>query len=126
MAHYALLDENNTVVQVITGQDESNTEYDWEEFYSLETGFVCKRTSYNTYGGVHLFNGTPYRKNYAGIGFTYNSQLDAFIPPKPFSSWILDERTCQWIAPIPIPQDDKVYYWDESILSWVEDPTSSY
>lgn len=118
MAHYAFLDENYVVTEVIVGRDESN--FDWERHYGDIRGQLCKRTSYNTSGGVHLGGGTPFRKNYAGIGYTYDPQLDAFIPPKPFASWILDETTCLWTAPIPMPTDGKQYSWDENTLAWTE------
>jgi hypothetical protein len=116
MAHYAFLDENNVVVEVIVGLDESET--DWEEFYGNFRGVPCKRTSYNTRGGVHLSGGTPFRKNYAGIGFTYDETRDAFIPPQPYPSWLLNEDSCLWEAPVPMP-DDVDYDWDESTLQWV-------
>ena len=118
MAHYAFLNENYVVTEVIVGRDESN--FDWERHYGDIRGQLCKRTSYNTSGGVHVSGGTPFRKNYAGIGYTYNPQLDAFIPPKPFASWILDETTCLWIAPTPMPTDGKQYSWDENTLAWTE------
>ena len=118
MAHYAFLDENYVVTEVIVGRDESN--FDWERHYGDIRGQLCKRTSYNTSGGVHLGGGTPFRKNYAGIGYTYDPQLDAFIPPKPFASWILDETTCLWAAPTPMPTDGKQYRWDENTLAWTE------
>ena len=120
MAYYALLDRNNIVVQVITGVDENEGVYDWELFYTQETRLQAKRTSYNTHGGVHTANGTPFRKNYAGIGFTYDSVRDAFIPPKPFASWVLNEDTCLWDAPTPMPTDGKMYTWDEPTTAWVE------
>ena len=100
MAHYALLDKNNIVVQVITGKDENEGIYDWEQFYTQETRLTAKRTSYNTVGGVHLMGGTPFRKNYAGIGYTYDPVRDAFIPPQPTPDAVLDEATCQWIVPV--------------------------
>ena len=77
------------------------------------------QTSYNTRAGVHLNGRTPLRKNYAGIGFTYDPALDAFIPPKPYASWVLNEDTCQWEAPVAYPSDDLKYSWDESTTSWV-------
>ena len=80
------------------------------------------QTSYNTYAGVHTQGGTPLRKNYAGIGFTYDSTRDAFIPPQPYASWVLNEDTCQWGAPTAMPTDGKVYVWRESTTSWVEQP----
>ena len=118
MAHYAFLDEHYVVTEVIVGKDESN--YDWEAHYGQFRGQLCKRTSYNTRGGVHSEGGTPFRKNYAGIGYTYDPQRDAFIPPKPFNSWVLDETTCLWAAPTPMPTDGKMYRWDEDTTSWVE------
>ena len=118
MAHYAFLDEHYVVTEVIVGKDESN--YDWEAHYGQFRGQLCKRTSYNTRGGVHSEGGTPFRKNYAGIGYTYDPQRDAFIPPKPFASWVLDENTCLWAAPTPMPTDGKMYRWDEDTTSWIE------
>ena len=109
MAHYAFLDQNNIVTEVIVGKDETDTSQDWEQFYGEFRNQVCKRTSYN--GNI--------RKNYAGIGYTYDSQRDAFIAPQPFPSWLLDEETCQWSAPTPMPTDKKLYHWDETTLSWV-------
>jgi hypothetical protein len=117
MAHFAQLDENNIVVQVIVGVDEP---HDGEAIYAQTTGTIWKKTSYNTVGGIHLLGGTPFRKNYAGIGFTYDAQRDAFIPPQPFPSWVLDEQTCQWNPPIQYPSDDKRYQWDEQTTSWKE------
>lgn len=96
MAHYAFLDENNLVTQVIVGKEEGEEGIDWEVHYGNFQGQLCKRTSYNTLGGIHLNGGTPYRKNYAGIGYTYDEVRDAFIPPKPEGSWILNEDTCTW------------------------------
>jgi hypothetical protein len=85
------------------------------------------QTSYNTYGGQHRLGGTPLRKNYAGIGYTYDAGRDAFIPPKQFESWVLNEETCLWDAPVEYPTDGKVYKWNESIINWEEvvitDPT---
>ncbi len=118
MAHYAFLDENNIVTEVILGKDEGN--FDWEQQYGAFRGQACKRTSYNTQGGVHLLGGTPLRKNYAGIGFTYDSARDAFIPPKPFPSWVLDEDSCLWNAPVTMPTDGKPYDWDETQQQWIE------
>lgn len=117
MAHYAFLDENFIVTEVIVGKDESN--YDWEAHYGQFRGQLCKRTSYNTQGGVHNSGGTAYRKNYAGIGYSYDPQRDAFIPPKPFASWILDEDTCLWNAPVLCPNDGRVYNWNETSGQWV-------
>lgn len=117
MAHYAELDENNIVLRVIPGVDES---LDGEAIYQAETGRVWKRTSYNTALGVHSNGGTPFRKNYAGIGYFYDAQRDAFIPPKVFNSWVLDEDTCTWKPPVEPPNDGKKYEWDESIVNWKE------
>jgi hypothetical protein len=126
MAHYAFLDENNIVTEVIVGKNEGEDNIDWEAHYGAFRGQTCKRTSYNTYGGVHNLGGIAFRKNYAGIGYTYDSQRDAFISPQPFSSWILNEETCAWAAPIPYPTDigttenPKYYSWNEATTSWVE------
>jgi len=110
MAHYAFLDSNNIVTEVIVGKDETDTTHDWEQWYGEFRGQVCKRTSYN--GNI--------RKNYAGIGFTYDEQRDAFIPPAPYPSWVLIEDTCCWAAPVAMPADGKPYTWDEATLSWKE------
>lgn len=123
MAHYAFLDENYVVTEVIVGKDESN--YDWEAHYGQFRGQLCKRTSYNTQGGVHTGGGTPYRKNYAGIGYSYDPQRDAFIPPKPFASWQLNETTCLWDPPTPMPTDGQLYNWDEDTTSWQVIPPPS-
>lgn len=118
MAHYAFLDANNVVTEVIPGKDENENGIDWEQHYGEFRGQQCKRTSYNTIGGVHTAGGIPFRKNYAGIGYTYDQQRDAFIPPQPFSSWILDEDTCQWNAPVPMPSDGQRYMWNEESQAW--------
>jgi|TARA_B100000085_G_C18243165_1_gene390783 hypothetical protein len=117
MAHYAFLDENNIVTEVIVGKDENDIN-DWESHYSAFRGQPCKRTSYNTHGGVHSSGGTPFRKNYAGIGFTYDQTRDAFIPPKPYNSWTLNETTCLWEAPVAYPTDGQRYDWNEETQSW--------
>jgi len=127
MAHYAVLDSDNLVTQVFVGRDDVVEGIDdWETYYAPQ-GFTVKQTSYNTYGGVHYTDGVPsedqrkaLRFNYAGIGFTYDEQRDAFIPPKPFESWVLDEGTCLWVAPIPYPEDGASYSWDEAAGDWVE------
>lgn len=127
MAHFAKLDsETNEVVFVTVGRQED----DGKELELFErTGDVYKQTSYNTRGGVHYDpeTGEPsedqskaFRKNYAGIGFTYDEERDAFIPPQPYPSWILNEQTCLWEPPIPYPNDGAVYQWDESLGDWVE------
>ena len=117
MAHYAFLDENYIVTEVIVGKDESN--FDWERYYGDIRGQLCKRTSYNTIGGIHKNGGTPLRKNYAGLGFTYDPIRDAFIAPKPYPSWNLNGESCIWNAPVPYPNDGQLYSWDESTKSWV-------
>ena len=121
MAHYAFLDENNIVTQVIVGKDEDDLAEgvtSWEEYYGNIKNQVCKRTSYNTRAGEHAFGGTPYRLNYAGIGYYYDENLDGFIPPKPFESWTLDESTGTWNAPVAYPEDGQAYVWDEETTSW--------
>jgi hypothetical protein len=120
MAHFAKLDSNNIVVFVTAGRDEDNGK---ENEISLQTGDTYKQTSYNTVGGNHLLGGTPFRKNYAGIGYTYDATRDAFIPQQPFQSWVLNEETCLWDAPVAMPTDDQRYSWDEETLSWVVIPT---
>jgi len=120
MAHYAFLNTNNIVTEIIVGKDEGEDNIDWEQHYGEFRGQTCKRTSYNTHGGIHSNSGTPLRKNYAGIGYSYDSNRDAFIAPKPFESWVLNESTCLWDAPTPMPTDGKLYVWDESTTSWVE------
>jgi hypothetical protein len=114
MAHFAQVDENNIVTRVLViEQDVVNT-----GLFGEPSSFV--QTSYNTQGGVHLLGGTPLRKNYAGIGYTYDSGRDAFIPPKPFNSWVLNESTCLWDSPVAMPTDGKQYSWDENTTTWVE------
>lgn len=118
MAHYAFLNEDNIVTEVIVGKDENNGGIDWQSHYGDIRGQVCKRTSYNTYGGVHLTGGTPFRKNYAGLGYTYDETRDAFIPPQPFDSWTLNETSCIWEAPTAYPTDGQQYTWNEETTSW--------
>jgi hypothetical protein len=118
MASYAFLDENNIVTEVIVGKNEGEDGIDWEQHYREFRGQVCKRTSYNTQGGIHSSGGEPYRKNYAGIGYSYDAARDAFIPPKPFDSWILNEESCLWEAPTPYPTDGLIYQWVEDDLNW--------
>jgi len=115
MAHFAKLDSNNVVVFVTVGRDEDNGK---EAELTARTGDVYKQTSYNTHGGVHSLGGTPFRKNYAGIGYTYDAQRDAFIAPKPYPSWSLNEDTCVWQAPTPRPDPWQAYAWNESTLLW--------
>jgi hypothetical protein len=118
MAHYAFLDKNNIVTEVIVGKNEGEEGINWEQQYGSFRGQVCKRTSYNTIGGVHKFGGTSFRKNYAGIGYTYDETRDAFIPSKPFNSWVLNEQTCLWEAPVARPNDGGLYTWNEETQSW--------
>ena len=114
MSHFAQIDGNNIVTQVIViEQDVVDT-----GLFGDPNSWI--QTSYNTSGGIHLLGGTPLRKNYAGIGYTYDSTRDAFIPPKPFNSWTLNETTCLWEAPTPMPDDGKMYRWDEETTSWIE------
>ena len=112
MAHYAFLDENNIVTEVIPGRNENEVVdgiSDWEQWYGDFRGQVCKRTSYNN----------NYRKNYAGVGFYFDEDRNAFIAPKPFDSWTLDEETCRWQAPVAYPADGLLYAWDEENQNWV-------
>jgi hypothetical protein len=117
MAHFAKV-ENGIVTQVIVIDQETLNTGNWGD----PTSWV--QTSYNTHGGQHP-EGRPLRKNYAGIGYTYDTGRDAFIPPKPFASWVLNETTCQWDAPVAMPTDDKMYRWDEATTSWVEVTTGA-
>ena len=118
MAHYAFLNMQNIVTEVIVGKDETDGPTNSEMHYGNFREQVCKRTSYNTRGGVHTNGGTPFRKNYAGIGYTYDESRDAFIPPKPFDSWVLDEQSCLWEAPVSMPDDGEQYEWNEETTSW--------
>ena len=113
MAHFAKVN-NGTVVQVIVAEPEF-----FNTFVDSSPGEWIQ-TSYNTHGGAHTLGGTPLRKNYAGIGFTYDRTRDAFIPPKPFASWLLNEDTCLWSAPVAMPNDGKQYEWNEDTQAWVE------
>ena len=111
MAHYAFLDENNIVTEVITGRNETeivNGISDWEQYYENLRNQVCKRTSYNN----------NIRKNYAGKGYTYDEARDAFIPPKPFNSWVLNGTTCLWESPVAHPNDGQQYNWNEQNQTW--------
>jgi hypothetical protein len=122
MAHFAFLDKNNIVTEVIPGKDEREDGINWEQHYGEFRGQVCKRTSYNTIGGIHLNGGIPFRKNFAGFGYTFDEQRDAFIPPKIYASWVLNEDTCQWQAPTAMPTDGTIenpYIWDETTTAWI-------
>jgi len=117
MAHWAELDENNVVIRVTVGNNEDPNEgYDW---IMENLGGRWLKTSFNTNKGVHDLGGTPLRKNFALPGYLYDEERDAFIPPKPFDSWILDEEECRWYPPVPYPEDSIFYFWDEPTLSWV-------
>ena len=113
MSHFAFVNSKGIVEQVIVAEQDVID----SGLFGNPTGWV--QTSYNTHGGQHP-EGRPLRKNYAGIGYTYDPQRDAFIPPKPFASWTLNEDTCLWNAPTPYPQDGKSYQWNEETTSWVE------
>ena len=121
MAHYAFLDKNNVVTEVITGVDETELLEGKtpEQWYGEFRGQRCKRTSYNTFGNQHLNGGTPFRGNYAGIGYTYDNTFDVFIPPKPFPSWKLNYTTYQWEAPIPMPSGSNNWVWSEHNQEWI-------
>lgn len=128
MAHYAFLDETNVVVEIITGKDETELidGLTPEQWYENFRGLKCVRTSFNTRNGKHYDNdgveddGVAFRGNYAVIGFIYDPIRDAFYPQQPFASWVLNENTYQWEAPISYPVGLQDYYWDETTLSWVE------
>ena len=113
MAHYAKVTDGK-VTQVIVAEADF-----FDTFVDSSPGEWIQ-TSYNTHGGQHTLGGTPLRKNYAGIGYSYDRTKDAFIPPQPYASWTLDEETCLWNPPTPYPTDDKLYHWDEATTSWVE------
>ncbi|CAB4154301.1 hypothetical protein UFOVP631_42 [uncultured Caudovirales phage] len=124
MSHFAQLNENNIVIFVTVGRQEDDGK---EAELSERTGDTYKQTSYNTIAGVYYdpTTGEPatdqskaFRKNFAGLGYFYDQTLDAFIPPKPFESWVLDEVTCQWEAPVPYPTDGFTYYWNEANIDW--------
>ena len=121
MAHFAKLGTGNKVTAVhVVSNDITTTEQAGIDFLNdlYKTNDVWKQTSYNMWGGVHLLGGTPFRKNYAGVGYTYDEDKDAFIAPKPFSSWILNEDTCLWNPPTPHPDDGEFYIWNEETTSW--------
>ena len=126
MAHFAKLGLENKVLAIHRVHNNiATTEQAGIDFLNnlYKTNDTWKQTSYNTQGGVHTLDGTPFRKNYAGKGYTYDETRDAFIAPKPYSSWTLNEDTCQWEAPVAYPADgsiDKRYNWNEETTSWVE------
>lgn len=126
MSHFAKLDENNVVMFVTVGRKEDDG---LEDELIARTGDVYRQTSYNTRGGVHYNpeTGEPsadqtkaFRKNYAGLGYLYDEALDAFIPPKPYESWVLNEETCLWEAPLPYPVAGGPYFWNEEVEDWVD------
>ena len=128
MASFAKLNSENIVITVESvvnevlkdsnGVEQEQLGIDFLKTLYNEPNAVWKQTSYNTVGNVHLLGGTPFRKNHAGIGYTYDENRDAFIPPKPFNSWVLNEDTFLWNAPIAYPQDGSIYNWNEETLSW--------
>ena len=135
MAHYAFLDENNIVTEVIVGKDETDLAAlddgeTWEDHYAeFRPGQTCKRTSYWTSENTHSEGGTPFRGNYAGIGYSYDETNDIFLPPKPYDSWVLDVANAKWKAPVDYPSDAnpdldtslpvKNYDWNEDTEAWV-------
>ena len=118
MAHFAEIDENNIVIRVIVVDDEN--EADGENWCNGFLGGTWKKTSYNTYGGVHKLGGTPFRYNFAGKGDTYDATRDAFIEPHEFPSWVFNESTCMWNPPSAMPDDGKLYKWNETETRWDE------
>jgi hypothetical protein len=141
MAYYALLDENNIVVKVIAGVDENIIQTDldgtqvggsseaWEDFYASLPwfeGLTCKRTSYNTLANKHLNDGIAFRGNYAGIGYKYDEEFNAFIPPQPYPSWKLNYETFQWQAPVAMPEPEEGFAWKWSEINqeWIKVVTS--
>jgi len=130
MAYYAKIDSENLVVAVFVGRDEGDLAEgvdSWETYYAPE-GFAVKRTSYNTYGGIHYTDGEPsedqsqaLRGTYAGIGFYYDEDLDIFYPPQPYASWTLNAQTASWEPPVEYPAEG-VHVWDEEAGDWVEVP----
>ena len=127
MAHFAEIDALHKVINVVVLDDKDTQDKDGNEIESigakyLHDGFggTWLRTSYNTYGGIHKAGGTPFRKNYAGIGYIYDEDRDAFIPQQPFDSWTLNEDTCRYDPPVEYPDDGKYYEWNEDTTSWDE------
>jgi hypothetical protein len=118
MAHFAQIDENNIVINIVVGDnDHPNGDEGYQDLVD-NLGGVWIKTSYNTHANTHILGGTPLRKNYAVIGGTYDQERDAFIWPKPFASWTLNEETCTWVAPVERPNDDRVYIWNEELQEW--------
>lgn len=127
MAHYAFLNENNVVTEVIVGVDENELIEGLkpEIWYGNLRQQLCKRTSYNTFANTHLDGGQPFRANYAGIGYTYDEHWDAFIPPRPFPSWKLDYQRFIWEAPVPVPNEIEgfLWKWSEVNKEWISIPS---
>jgi hypothetical protein len=119
MAHFAQLDDNNVVLQVIVVGNADTSDENGVEKEEIGVAFCQSLLGANTQWRQTSYNNRM-RKNYAGIGYTYDVQRDAFIPPQPFASWVLDEDTCRWDAPVPYPQDGKAYIWDEATVTWIE------
>ena len=127
MASFAKLNNNivitvesvvNEVLKDSNGVEQENIGIQFLKTLYNEPNAIWKQTSYNTNGGVHSLGGTPFRKNHAGIGYTYDENRNAFIPQKPYNSWILNESTCNWDAPVARPNDNNIYSWDEETQSW--------
>ena len=121
MATFAKIGSGNIVEQVVAVSNEvATTEQAGVEFLQnlYNDTATWKQTSYNTYGGVHSLDGTPFRKNFAGVGYTYDETKNAFIAPKPYASWVLNDDTCLWESPVAYPDDDKLYTWNEDTTSW--------
>ena len=121
MAHFVKLGKGNIVLQgIVVHNDVATTEQAGIDFINnlYGTNDIWKQTSYNTIGGVHKLDGTPFRKNFAGIGYTYDQTRDAFIPPRVYNSWILNEDTCRWNPPVDYPNDGKIYNWNETTEQW--------
>jgi hypothetical protein len=121
MAHFARIDENNVVQQVIVVANKDTADANGNEVESIGVAF-CQRLLGGNWKQTS-YNGN-FRKNYAGIGYTYDAGIDAFVPPKPYPSWVLNSNTAQWEAPVPMPNDGKMYSWDEATQSWVEVPSA--
>lgn len=123
MSHWAEIDANSIVTRVLVGPNEGDEGHEW---FTSKLGGTWVQTSYNTHGGQHANGGTPFRYNYAGIGFTFSdapewsAQGGAFIPPQPYPSWVLNTDTALWDAPVPMPTEGGPWTWDEDTLSWVE------
>ena len=123
MAHYAFIDDNNLVTEVIVGRDEDDLVEgvtSWEDYYGAVRGQRCLQTSYNTRAGQHLLGGTPFRGNFAGIGMLYDETLNAFIDSHGLSGWVFNESTYSWEPPVAKPDEKNRYFWDEQACQWVE------